>query len=313
MEWPDGQRFIASRGSQETRPILLIPTISVEERLPEGSIVTTLMPEDFPVPKLTPGLHDVVRIVEVVGPATTTKAAPPAVLRVMIPESAGLVNVRSIKGEVRLTDYRGTTIATIGHGRVLFKNVSGDAFVQPLNGRFYAVNSTFDRLRIRSNRADQVFDECRVKQIEATTLTGNIVFDDGVFDPGLARFESDRGSIALGINGGAQVGAHTQDGHVLTVLPAAPPLPAAIARNETDTVQIVGGGGPLITLSSNHGDVFLYNGSLADRRPGTLSAAWQSMYELLLANRNAGQRKPASAQTQPKPGSHAEQPRTRRP
>jgi hypothetical protein len=293
LTWPDGADFVASHGFAQTRATLLIPTVSVEEHVPEGTIVTTLLPEDFPVPKLTPGMHDVIRIVEMVRPGSAGKRMPAPELRVMIPQSAGLVNVRSTKGSVTLNDYHGTTVATVGRGRITFKNVSGDAFVQPLNGLFYAADSTFDRLRIRSNRADQIFAGCRVRQIEATTLTGNIVFDDGTFDPGLARFESDRGSIALGVNGGAQVGAHTQDGQVLTVLPVAPPLPAVIGRDDSDTVQVVGGGGPLITLSSNHGNVLLYDGSLADRHPAELSPPWQTMYDLLAASRNAALRKPA--------------------
>jgi hypothetical protein len=293
MNWADGDGFTPSRGSVETRPVFLIPTVSVEEHLPEGTIVTTLLPEDFPVPKLAPGSHDVVRIVENLPTVGAPRRSRPQKLRVMIPESTGLVNVRSFKGTVTLANYHGTTIAAVAHGRVVFRGVSGDAFVQPLNGQFYAAESTFDRLRIRSNRADEVFDGCRVRQIEATTLTGNIIFDDGVFDPGLARFESDRGSIALGVSGGAQVGAHTPDGHVLTVLPALPPPPTLVGSDD-DSLQIIGGGGPLITLSSNHGNVFLYDGSLADRRPAALSPAWQSMYDLLAANRHIAELKPAA-------------------
>jgi hypothetical protein len=235
-------------------------------------------------------MHDVVRVEETARPAGVGRPAPPGALTVTIPESTGLVNVRSGRGAVTLRDYRGTTIAAVGRGRVVFVNVGGDAFVQPLNGGFYARDSIFDRLRIRSNRADQVFDGCRVKQIEATTLTGNIVFDNGVFEPGFARFESDRGSIALGVNGGAQLGVHAEDGHVRTVLPIVRSA-LEIGREEGDSVQLVGTGGPLVNASSNHGDVFLYDGSLADRRPGALAPAWHPMYALLLANREAAERR----------------------
>jgi len=297
IDWPDGESFVPSKGIQATRSSFPIPTVSVEEqRTPEGSVMATLLPEDFPVPNLAPGMHDVVRVVEVGPPAEIGKPAPPTELSVMIPESAGLVNVRSGKGDVTLSDYHGTTIAAVGRGRVIFNNVSGDAFVQPLNGHFYALNSTFDRLRIRSNRADEVFDACRVKQIEATTLTGNIVFDNGVFDTGLARFESDRGSIALGVNGGAQLGAHTQDGQVLTVLPVPSSAPV-IGRIESDSMQIAGNGGPLVSASSIHGNVFLYGGSLADRRPAALAPAWHPMYDLLVSNRDLARRNPEDART----------------
>lgn len=292
VEWPDGEPFETSRVTQRTHASFLIPTVTVTEYdTPTGPIEATLLPEDFPVPNLAPGMHDVVRIREnpsILEPGT--KLPGLMHLTVTIPVSTGLVNVRSGRGNISLSDYRGTTIATIVHGRIVLRNVSGDAFVQPLNGQFYALGSDFDRLRIRSNHADQVFDNCRVKQIEATTLTGTIVFDNGAFNPGLARFESDRGSIALGVTGSAQVGAHTQDGHVLTVLPPNPP-PSPVFGNgngEGDALQLVGSGGPLVNASSIHGNVFLYDGSLTDRRPAALPPEWHPLVDLLIATRAAG-------------------------
>jgi hypothetical protein len=293
IEWPDGEAFAASKAVQRTGPRLsfLIPNVPVQEAQAEGWVAAALPPEDFPV-QLPPGDHDVVRIVERVPPGDGGKPPPATHLTVMIPESTGLVNVRSGRGPVTLSDYHGTTIANVGRGRIVFDNVSGDAFVQPLNGHFYATGSTFDRLRIRSNRADEVFDACRVKQIEATTLTGNIVFDNGVFDPGLARFESDRGSIALGVNGGAQLGAHTEDGQVLTVLPPVPSLPD-FYRDDGETLDLAGGGGPLVNAMSRHGNVYLYDGSLADRRPAELEPPWRPIYNHLVSAR-AGARHPAA-------------------
>jgi hypothetical protein len=308
IEWPDGALVTAAKNTQSTRASFLIPTVSVaESHGREGTITTTLLPEDFPVPRLTPGLHDVVRVIEARPPLFGPGQPPgrPPQLTLTIPETVGLVNVRSDRGVVTLRDYHGTTIVADRRGRVTFNGVSGDAFVQPLNGNFYAVDSTFDRLRIRSNRADQIFDGCRVKQIEATTLTGNIIFDNGIFDPGLARLESDRGSIALGINGGAQVGARTVDGHLYTVLPAAAP-PALIGRDDGEGVQVVGNGGPLVSAASNHGDLFLFDGSLTEPRPGMLGAQWRPMIDLLLTNRafmrgGAVLAGPAMRRAQPRP------------
>ncbi len=290
VDWPDGESFEAARATQQTRSSFLIPTITVAEyTTPSGPVMATLLPEEFPVPNLSPGMHDVVRIKQNAG-AEPAKSAPPGVLTVTIPVSTGLVNVRSGRGSIVLSDYHGTTIAAIGRGHIVLRGVSGDAFVQPLNGRFYAVDSDFDRLRIRSNRADQVFDSCRVKQIEATTLTGGILFDGGVFDAGLARFESDRGSIALGVAGGAQIGAHTQDGRIWTMLPPAqspqPIFGAAGNTGDSDSTQFVGNGGPLVNATTVRGNVFVYDGSLGDRRPAGLGAPWRPMYNLLVATRD---------------------------
>lgn len=290
IDYPDGDAFTPTKGSLATRASFLIPTMNVEEHSPDGPFIATLLPEDFPVPKLPPGMHDVVKVTE--DPRPADPGRPPNELTVTVPASTGLVNVRMTSGPVTLNDYHGTTIALAGRGRIVFNNVGGDAFVQPLNGEFYATGSTFDRLRIRSNRANQIFDACRVKQIEATTLTGNIVFDNGAFDPGLARFESDRGSIALGVNGGAQLGAHTLDGHVLTTLPAAPAADTAeLGREQGEALQVAGGG-PLVNVSSNHGNVMLYDGSLGDHHPAAPTSPWRSPYDLLLNGREAARRRP---------------------
>jgi hypothetical protein len=297
MEWTDGAAFVPSRSRQEARRSYLITSVSVqEERAPgEPAVTALLLPEDFPVPKVAPGKHDVVRIAQLSVPAQIGRPAPPADLTVTIPETTGLVNIRSGRGTVTLTDYHGTTVAAAGRGRVNFNNVSGDAFVQPLNGDFYALDSTFDRLRIRSNRGDEVFDACRVKQIDATTLSGNIIFDNGIFDSGLARFESVRGSIAIGVNGGAQLGAHTQDGQVLTALPAAPPAPVLLGRSDADAVEVAGDGGPLVNAFTTHGNVLLYDGSLADRHPDDLSPPWRQMFGLFMNHRPAGHAEDAVA------------------
>lgn len=303
VEWPDGTPFTVTKNTRTTRASFLIPTVSVaESHGREGTVTTTLLPEDFPVPRLTPGLHDVVRVVEVVPPfaAGDVLSGPPAQLTLTIPETTGLVNVRSDRGAVTLRDYHGTTIVADRRGRVNFTGVSGDAFVQPLNGNFYALDSTFDRLRIRSNRADQVFDGCRVKQIEATTLTGNIIFDNGVFDPGLARLESDRGSIAVGVNGGAQVGTRTVDGHLYTALPAPAPSPP-LEADASDALAVVGNGGPLVSAATNHGDIFLFNGSLTEPRPAMLGAPWRPMVDLLIANRTFPRRGPAAVKPENRP------------
>jgi hypothetical protein len=297
VDYPDGDLTL-NKGTQQTRASFLIPAVNVEEdHGAEGPTIATLQPEDFPVPKLESGMHDVVHIAEV---SQAAGPRPPAHVTVMVPEGTGLVNIRAGRGTVRLIGYRGTTIAFVGRGRLSFEGVSGDAFVQlPLLGHFYATDSTFDRLRIRSNRADLVFDGCRARQIEATTLTGNIVYDNGAFDPGLARFESDRGSIALGVSGGAQLHAHTEDGHVFTELPTASAPPLLGARDDAEPQQIAGGGGPLVNVNSTHGDVILYDGSLADRRPASLAPAWHSMYDLLLTTRDQARRAPGEFQGQP--------------
>ena len=60
------------------------------------------------------------------------------------------------------------------------------------------------------------FRGCTSHQIEASSKYGSIVYDNGKFQPGLARFESDHGNVALGVRGGAQIGAHSGSGHIVS-------------------------------------------------------------------------------------------------
>jgi len=283
VEFSDDSAVSTERLSLQTGDRLFIRAVSDEEKIsPTEHLMATLLPEDFPLPRVAQIRHDAVRVTQL---PQAQPAARATRINLMIPETTAMLNLHLGHGSITVHDYHGTTSAVLHNGLVVFDGVGGDAFVQPLNGRFYAVDSSFDFLRIRSNGADEVFDGCRVREIEATTLTGNILYDNGTFDPGLARFESDRGSIALGINGGAQLGAHAAGGRVVSALPTPPELPVIGAQPDFDRTRVVGEGGPLVNALSANGDVFLYRGSLGDRNGNQLGAEWQPMRALLTTNR----------------------------
>jgi hypothetical protein len=281
----DDSAFYRSRATVKTSASFPIPAVSEQRPIPGGTRIETLATEDFPVPKLAPRVHDAVRI-RAAEPRPDPGQRPPLPrLTIMIPESTGLVYVRLGHGSLTLRDYRGTSIVSLNHGRITFADVGGDAFVQPLNARFYATRSAFDRLRARSSSGDEIFDACRVREIEATTISGTILFDNGVFDPGLALFASSSGSIAVGVNGGAQIGAHTDDGRIWSMLHSLPPSPVMAASPSDDGLQVAGDGGPLVNASTEHGNVFLYDGSLSGRPRSGLGEGWHPMLELLQAAR----------------------------
>lgn len=165
---------------------------------------------------------------------------------VTVPVGTPLIVVNTTRGNVSIDNYHnGTIVSHIGAGSLHLQNVSGTVGAQLGAGPFIAQNSQFDRIRVRNARGQILFDNCNAKQIEATSLLGNIVYDRGSFDPGLARFESQRGNIALGVaRGGAQVDAHSGSGQVLT----------------EGNVR----GGPVVTATSAAGNVMVYNGALAE-------------------------------------------------
>jgi hypothetical protein len=283
VEWNDGDPLVPFKGTQlvasTTFPILAQEVR--EYQGPAGLVMALLPPEDFPVPGLALGLHDLVRVQEIAPPAGIDRpAAELSHVTLTIPASTRVLDVRIGRGDLAVSDYRGTTFAYVNQATAVnFVRVGGDAFVQALNGHFYAVDSNFNRLRVRSNHASLVFERCHIKEVDATSLTGNIVYDNGTFEAGLAHFSSDRGNVALGVSGSAQFAGHSQDGRVFSMQGTR----TTAALN--DTTAAFGSGGATVTASSNRGNVFFYDGSLADRR--ALDQPWRPMYGALMGERRA--------------------------
>jgi len=295
VDWPDGEPFTAFKGSQNWigAPVP-IPGRPVKEKISPGNFVDAALPsEEFPITGVAIGLHDSIRIKEDAPPPDLVRSTTDfSHVTVTIPTSAKIVELQDGRGDVFLSDYRGNTFVSGGGARVVLTNVSGDAFVQSMFGHLYALDSNFDHLRARSNGADLVFERCHIKQIEASTLTGSIVYDNGSFEPGLARFESDRGNVALGVSGNAQLGAHVQDGHIFSTFSGRSAVTGA-----NDGSAVVGNGGPLVNATSAHGNVYMYEGSIVDRRG--LASDWRNVTATLVSKRRQHQGL-GTAATQPK-------------
>jgi hypothetical protein len=286
VEWNDGEPVTAFKGPYNwNRTAIPVPPVQnmKEYEGPNGVVTASFPPEDFPIPQMAQGLHDAVEITE--GQVSNDIGRPVTDLShvtITIPASTRQLIIGNQRGDVQLSNYTGTTLVFAGGSRVIFSNVSGDAFVQSMNNHIYFYRSNFERLRVRTNHADQLYEGCRIRQIEATTLTGSIVFDGGSFEPGLARFESDRGSIAIGVFGNAQFGLHSGDGHIFTMAGRAA---NAVTQNGTDVNFAFGNGGPVVNATSMHGNVFAYNGSLSERQPRLLPVEWRTMLVTIASRR----------------------------
>jgi hypothetical protein len=203
--------------------------------------------ESFVLPQLSGSSHD-----EVVarGQGNTT---------VMIPRGTALVTAHVGNGQLNLNDYHGVFITHVGDGGISLNHVDGSGYVESLRGQVNASYSSFDRLRVRTATGNMLFRGCTSRQIEATSNYGSIVYDNGKFQPGLARFESEHGNVALGVRGGAQIGAQSGSGHIVSNFRNN----AATGQRAPNTAQeTVRGGGPVVTAVSKNGSVYLYNGSV---------------------------------------------------
>jgi hypothetical protein len=208
----------------------------------------TLPPEPFVLPQLQGSAHDEVRVV---GDGNTS---------IMVPSSSALIVAHVERGRVFLSNYRGVFIAQVHQGRVSLDHVAGSGYVESLRGAVVATDSNFDRLRVRTAVSNVVFNRCTSRQIEASSTYGSIVYNNGTFEPGLARFESEHGNVAVGVRGGAQLGGHSDAGRVSSSFPSG----TGLRENGNTTQATVEGGGPVVTATSKDGSVYLYNGALAE-------------------------------------------------
>ncbi len=232
------QRFVARRLPHQ------IMLWSQRVRTKDGATLT-LPAEPFPLPDLAAAAHDGV-LVRGNGNAT-----------IMIPANTALLVTVVRRGAIALSGYRnGTFAALMGGGRITLSGVGGTGAVQLNNGPFVARNSDFARIRVRTGRGAMYFEHCNAAQIQATSLLGSIVYDNGTFAPGLARFESERGNIALGVNGGAQINAHSDAGRIFDA------RGAQVTRGANDAQAAFERGGPVVTATSKRGAVIFYRGAL---------------------------------------------------
>ncbi len=210
----------------------------------------TLPAEDWILPQLAPVSHDAV-IVRGDGDATVT-----------IPAGTAFVSARAVgQGSISLDGYRsGAFFLSARAGSIDLRDVSGTGFVQTLRGSIAATASSFDRLRARNAIGQIFFSGCAAQQIEVTSVFGSVIYDDGTFTPGLARFESQNGDVALGVAGNARIGAHSTSGIVATEFGGR----ADVRGSGGDARATIGTGGPAVTASSGTGTILLYDGSLRD-------------------------------------------------
>jgi hypothetical protein len=253
-----------------------IPAMMYTARDASGQMVPgALPPEEFPYAAFRAGPHDTVLV----------DAPEGSHLVVTVPASTGLLALRVGGGQTTIEGYRGANLFVIqGQGHVQLSGATTTAFVQMNYGTFFASDGTFDRIRVRGIAAHDVFENCRSKQIEASSVHGSIVYDRGSFDPGLARFETQNGNIALGVNGAASVTGRSQDGHVYTLFDRRGGS-TVDQRSDGDATATVGGGGPLVNAITGRGNVFLYDGSLQGRRAA--GPQWKAVHEVFAARRRA--------------------------
>ena len=234
---------------------LLIPQAAL--LAPDGQL--TLAPEGFVVSTIPPGPRDVVVV-------RSTLPADAGDVTLTIPSGTVYLLVHDREGAVDVRDYRGgTLVAFTGRGALRVSDGGGTIFAQTLRGPIVMTNVNADRIRSRTLTGNSIFEHCAVRQIEATSISGSIVYDAGSFAPGLARFESSTGDVAVGAVSAVEFGGRAAGGRVYTDVGA----DARVNEAEGTTNVGIGAGGPLVNAASERGNVYLYSGTLLDQHDRT--------------------------------------------
>jgi Putative adhesin len=254
LTWDRNEVDISSQGSVDVKHL---SANEVDARMPKQIAIAsesantvhgdvTLPSETFVFPQLAGNNHDAV---VARGDGNTT---------ITIPRGTALVIAHVDVGRVTIRNYDGVFVADVHSGGVFLRHVSGTGFAGTLRGPVVASNSTFSRIRARSAVGNILMRGCSAHQIDVSSVWGSIVYDNGQFEQGLARFESQHGSVALGVDGPAQIGAHTASGHIESNFADG----TMMTGNANDAQARVNGGGPVVTATTQDGSVYLFNGSL---------------------------------------------------
>jgi hypothetical protein len=198
-----------------------------------------------------------------------------------LPAGTALLLAGVQRGGIDVQDYHGTFALLLHNGGMRLSNVAGTGYAQVARGRMTVSGSQFDRIRARTAIGNIIFQNCTSRQIQVSSVSGTLVYDGGSFQPGLARFETVFGNVAIGMGRDAQVGAHSSVGRIYSIAGG-----GAVRAGQTDAQ--IGSGRAVVTASSSHGAIFLYNGSLRSQQH--LPAAWRPLAGF--ARRPAAQRQP---------------------
>lgn len=251
-----------------------IPVFSTTIVTQQGPLV--LPAEDFPLGPIGSG-HD----------AVVVHAQDAANVVMTVPAGSAFIWAMVGRGQIVMNDYRdGAFVARVRNGRIGLHNIGGNGYIEVARGPISVSDSAVNRLRARTAVGNILFENCNARQIEVSSINGSIAYDNGTFAPGLARFESQNGNVAIGVAGGAlQIGAHSASGKIFQNLPN-----ARITGSNTDAQAFVGTGGPVVTASSTSGNVYLYGGAFNNQE--RLKAQWRPVGRIVRPRNPAMQKLP---------------------
>lgn len=165
---------------------------------------------------------------------------------IVVRRAGGVIGLRSVEGVVDLVGARGTIRVSSVNEAVRVANVIGSIAAEGVNGDIHLI-------------------DVDSRDVEATTVNGDVVYDGRILDGGSYRFATHNGDIALGLSdkANATVGVSTFSGDFESAF--------AIQPKRTDKGRrftfALGNGSAKIDLESFQGSIGLF-------RPGVKDLRW---------------------------------------
>ena len=166
---------------------------------------------------------------------------------VTIKGGSGSVTAKSVEGEVRVEGARGKVTVSSVNEKVVISDTSGDITADSINGRI-----TMTGIDSRS--------------VDASTVTGDIIYEGKLLDAGHYSFGTHNGNLALGVpeNVNATFTIRTYQGSFTTDLPLQGVSRADVQRGKRVTTSL-GNGSADVSLETFGGSIRLRKGSAGAR------------------------------------------------
>lgn len=199
----------------------------------------------------------------------------PAWMPIKVEGTYNFVTMDGVQGEVFANTIRGDIVIKGGTGIITAKSVEGEVQVEGARGKVN-VSSVNEKIRITDTSGEITAESINgaitmtgidSKNVEASTVNGNIIYEGKLADGGRYSFGTHNGDLSLGVpeNANATFTIRTYQGSFSTDLPLAGVSRADIQRGKR-VVTTLGTGSADVSLETFGGSIRVRRGTAARPR-----------------------------------------------
>jgi hypothetical protein len=182
--------------------------------------------------------------------------------------SKGAVDARTVSGDVEVSDASDRVILETVSGEVKASRLRGDIDLSSTSGGV-ELDDVEGNVRVESTSSDVIVTRARVRQIDASTVSGDVEYDGTIEGTGTYEFNSHSGDIILSIptNTSARFSVETYSGDLETAfqLTLTPDGSRSANRRPRRFEFTLGGGEARIIAESFSGNIDIRRGGARER------------------------------------------------